>query len=123
VFSIWKNRVGDPDTEAGRAFLSDRSPLNHVDRATKPMLIAQACGTSVSCRPNRSRWSRAEGEKACRVTYVTFADEGHGFAAAGNRRAFDAVAEAFLASHLAAASAVGDDFAGSTIQRSRPAAN
>jgi dipeptidyl aminopeptidase/acylaminoacyl peptidase len=28
-FSIWKNRLGDPDTEAGRAFLAERSPLNH----------------------------------------------------------------------------------------------
>jgi len=51
------------------------------------------------------------------VTYVTFADEGHGFAQPANRRAFDAVAEAFLAKHLAAAfSRSADDFAGSTIQ-------
>jgi len=26
-FSIWKNRLGDPATEAGRAFLTERSPL------------------------------------------------------------------------------------------------
>jgi dipeptidyl aminopeptidase/acylaminoacyl peptidase len=38
-FSIWKNRLGDPDTEAGRAFLAERSPLKHLERATKPILI------------------------------------------------------------------------------------
>jgi len=40
-FNVWKNRVGNPDTEEGRVFLADRSPLNHLDRATKPILIAQ----------------------------------------------------------------------------------
>ena len=39
--SVWKNRLGDPDTEAGRAFLAERSPINHLERATKPILIAQ----------------------------------------------------------------------------------
>ena len=40
-FSIWKNRLGDPDTEAGRVFLAERSPINHLERATRPILIAQ----------------------------------------------------------------------------------
>ena len=40
-FNIWKNRVGNPDTVEGRAFLDERSPLNHLERATKPILIAQ----------------------------------------------------------------------------------
>ena len=40
-FSIWKNRLGDPATEAGRAFLTERSPLTHIDRAVRPILIAQ----------------------------------------------------------------------------------
>jgi hypothetical protein len=31
--------MGSPDTEGGRKFLIDRSP-NHVERATRPMLIA-----------------------------------------------------------------------------------
>src|SRR4030088_2488668 len=40
-FSIWKNRLGDPATEEGRAFLTERSPLTHIDRAVRPILIAQ----------------------------------------------------------------------------------
>ena len=40
-FSVWKNRLGDPDTEAGRAFLIERSPLTHIDRVVRPILIGQ----------------------------------------------------------------------------------
>src|SRR5262245_64023010 len=39
-FSIWKSRLGDPATEAGRAVLVERSPLAHIDRAFPPILIA-----------------------------------------------------------------------------------
>src|SRR5262249_17563276 len=34
--SIWKNRLGNPDTHSGRPFLSERSRLNHLERATRP---------------------------------------------------------------------------------------
>src|SRR5262245_9538968 len=40
-FSVWKNRLGDPDTEEGRAFLRSRSPLFNLERATRPILIVQ----------------------------------------------------------------------------------
>jgi len=51
------------------------------------------------------------------VTYVTFSDEGHGFVRPGNRLAFAAVAEAFLAKHLGGRYLpIGNDFTGSTIK-------
>jgi dipeptidyl aminopeptidase/acylaminoacyl peptidase len=34
-------RLGDPDIEEGRAFLTERSPLTHIDRVVRPILIAQ----------------------------------------------------------------------------------
>ena len=50
------------------------------------------------------------------VTYVLFPDEGHGFARPENNKAFNAVAEQFLAKCLGGrAEPIGDDFAGSTI--------
>jgi len=116
-FSIWKNRVGDPDTEVGRAFLNDRSPLNHIDRATKPILIAQGMRDVRVVPAESEQMVRALKEKGVPVTYVTFADEGHGFVRPANRLAFDAVAEAFLAKHLGGRfQLIGDDFAGSTIK-------
>jgi hypothetical protein len=51
------------------------------------------------------------------VTYLTFADEGHGFLRPENRLAGDAVIEAFLAKHLGGRyQPVGTDFAGSSIK-------
>jgi dipeptidyl aminopeptidase/acylaminoacyl peptidase len=38
----WYRRVGDPRTEAGEQQLLDRSPITHVDKIRKPLLIAQA---------------------------------------------------------------------------------
>ena len=50
------------------------------------------------------------------VTYVLFPDEGHGFARAENNKAFNAIAEGFLAQCLGGrAETIGDDFTGSSI--------
>jgi dipeptidyl aminopeptidase/acylaminoacyl peptidase len=116
-FSIWHNRVGDPETEDGRALLAERSPINHLDRATKPILIAQGMNDVRVVAAESEQMVRALKDKGVPVTYVTFRDEGHGFVRPANRLAFYAVAEAFLAKHLGGRSQpVGGDFAGSTIK-------
>jgi dipeptidyl aminopeptidase/acylaminoacyl peptidase len=116
-FSVWHNRVGDPDTEAGRAFLIDRSPLTHIDRATKPILIAQGMRDVRVVPAESEQIVKALKDKGVPVAYITFRDEGHGFVRPENRLAFNAVAEAFLAKHLGGRfQPVGDDFAGSTIR-------
>jgi dipeptidyl aminopeptidase/acylaminoacyl peptidase len=116
-FSVWKNRVGDPATEAGRAFLRDRSPLTHIDRATKPILIAQGMRDVRVVPAESEQMVRALQAKDIPVTYLTFPDEGHGFVRPENRLAFTAVAEAFLAKHLGGPfQPIGNDFAGSTIK-------
>ena len=99
-FNVWKNIVGNPDTEEGRAFLADRSPLNHLERATRPILIAHGLN-DVRVVPAESRQmvDALKGRQAP-VTYLTFRDEGHGFVRPVNQLAFFAVAEAFLAKHL-----------------------
>jgi len=115
--SEWKVRVGDYTTEAGRRFLEERSPLNHVHRIVRPLLIGQGA--------NDVRVKAAESEQIVAsmqrqgipVTYVFYPDEGHGFGRPENRRSFAAVAEAFLATHLGGrCQPIGDDFAGSTIE-------
>ena len=96
-FNVWKTRVGNPDTEDGRVLLAERSPINHLERATKPILIAQGL--------NDVRVVAAESQQMVdalksRSAPVTFRDEGHGFVRPANRAAFYAVTEAFLAKHL-----------------------
>ena len=99
-FSVWKNRLGDPDTEAGRAFLIERSPLTHIDRAIRPILIAQGMRDVRVVAAESEQMVTALKNRGVPVTYVTFPDEGHGFVRPDNRLAFYAVAEAFLAKHL-----------------------
>ena len=116
-FSIWRNRVGDPDTDAGHAFLAERSPLNHVERAARPILIAQGLQDVRVVAAESEQMVAALKSRGVPVTYVSFRDEGHGFVRPENRLAFFAVAEAFLAKHLGGRyQPVGTDFSGSTIK-------
>jgi dipeptidyl aminopeptidase/acylaminoacyl peptidase len=116
-FSIWKNRLGDPDTEAGRAFLIERSPLTHIDRAVRPILIAQGLQDVRVVAAESEQMVAALKRRGVPVTYITFADEGHGFVRPENRLAFNAVAEAFLAKHLGGRyQPAGNDFTGSSLK-------
>src|ERR1700754_868567 len=116
-FSIWKNRLGDPATEEGRAFLTERSPLTHIDRAVRPILIAQGARDVRVVAAESEQMVTALKKRGVPVTYITFADEGHGFARPENRMAFYAITESFLAKHLGGRSQpVGDDFKGSSLK-------
>jgi dipeptidyl aminopeptidase/acylaminoacyl peptidase len=116
-FSIWKNRLGDPDTEAGRAFLVERSPITHIDKAVRPILIAQGMRDVRVVAAESEQMVKALKQRGVPVTYITFADEGHGFVRPENRMAFTAVTEAFLAKHLGGRyQPVGGDFAGSSLK-------
>jgi len=116
-FSIWKNRLGDPATDEGRAFLRERSPINHIERATRPILIAQGMRDVRVVAAESEQMVAALKAKRVPVTYITFPDEGHGFVRPENRLAFTAVTEAFLATHLGGqVQPIGSDFAGSTIR-------
>jgi dipeptidyl aminopeptidase/acylaminoacyl peptidase len=115
--TVWKVRMGDYTTEAGRTFLEARSPLNHVDRIVRPLMIAQG-ENDVRVKPQESNQIvTAMQARNIPVTYVYYPDEGHGFRREENRRSFNAVLELFLAKHLGGrAEPVGDDFAGSSIE-------
>ena len=92
--------IGDPDTEAGRALLRERSPVHRANAIARPLLIGQGA--------NDPRVKQAESEQMVSalkahnipVSYVLFPDEGHGFARPENNIAFLAIAEQFLAAHL-----------------------
>lgn len=110
-------RVGDPDTDAGRKLLAERSPLSRAGAITKPLLIGQGANDPRVKQAEADQIVSAMRGKDIPVTYVLFPDEGHGFARPENSGAFNAVAEAFLAKHLGGRyEAIGGAFGGSTIQ-------
>jgi dipeptidyl aminopeptidase/acylaminoacyl peptidase len=116
MIEMFKTRVGDYTTEEGRAFLLKRSPLTHVDKIQRPLLIGQGANDPRVKQAEADQIVKAMQEKKIPVTYVLYSDEGHGFARPENRLSFFAVAEAFLAKCLGGRfQPVGDDFQGSTI--------
>jgi dipeptidyl aminopeptidase/acylaminoacyl peptidase len=115
-FELWSKRVGDNRTEEGRALLRERSPLTHVDRIKKPLLIAQGANDPRVKRNESDQIVNTMNKKGINVTYILYPDEGHGFARPENSISFFAVAEAFLSKHLGGRfEPIGNDFNGSTI--------
>jgi len=117
ILDLFAARVGDPRTEEGRKFLLERSPITRVDQIRRPLLIGQGANDPRVKQAESDQIVAAMQEKNIPVTYVLFADEGHGFARPENNMAFNAVTEAFLARQLGGRfEPIGNDFQGSTIQ-------
>jgi dipeptidyl aminopeptidase/acylaminoacyl peptidase len=92
--------MGDPTTEVGRALLSERSPLAHVDSISRPLLVAQGGNDPQVKKPQSDQLVDALGSRGATVTYLVFPDEGHGFTRPQNVLALRAVTEQFLAQCL-----------------------
>ena len=93
-------RMGDPNTEAGRALLKERSPVNFADRIERPLLIGQGANDPRVNVAESDQIVAAMKARNIPVTYIVFPDEGHGFARPVNNIAFNAVTENFLAQCL-----------------------
>lgn len=89
-------RMGDPDTEEGRKWLKERSPLHYADRIQRPLLIGQGANDPRVKQAESDQIVAAMQAKKIPVTYVLFPDEGHGFARPENNIAFMAITENFL---------------------------
>ena len=109
-------RMGDPRTEEGRRWLTERSPLTHADKITKPLLIGQGANDPRVKQAESDQIVEAMKAKNIPVTYVLFPDEGHGFARPENNKAFNAITENFLAKCLGGrAQPIGEDLKGSSV--------
>ncbi len=86
-----------PETEEGKKFLKERSPLTYVKNIKKPLLIVQGA--------NDPRVKQAESDQiiggmkkySIPVVYLLYSDEGHGLARPENRISMYAHLEMFLA--------------------------
>jgi dipeptidyl aminopeptidase/acylaminoacyl peptidase len=113
----FSTRVGDPATEDGKKFLDERSPLSHVAKIKRPLLIGQGKNDPRVKESEADQIVGAMQKKKIPVTYVLYPDEGHGFQRPENNKSFNAVTESFLSLHLGGrAEPVGNDFKNSSIQ-------
>jgi len=108
-------RMGDPTTEAGRAWLKERSPLFYTDRITKPLLIGQGAKDPRVNSSGPEKVVEAMTSHGIPVTYVLYSDEGHGLRRGPNRLSWTAISEQFLAQCLGGrAEPIGEAMKGST---------
>ena len=114
---MFKDRVGDFTSDEGKKFLTERSPLTHVEKISRPLLIGQGANDPRVKQAEADQIVKAMTEKKIPVVYALYPDEGHGFARPENRMSFNAVSEAFLAKHLGGRfEPIGDDLEGATLQ-------
>jgi dipeptidyl aminopeptidase/acylaminoacyl peptidase len=117
MLDMFTSRVGDHRTQEGRKLLTERSPLTYVDRIQRPLLIGQGANDPRVKQAESDQIVQAMEQRGIPVTYVLYADEGHGFARPENNLSFHAVAESFLAQHLGGGrEPIGEDFKGASIE-------
>jgi dipeptidyl aminopeptidase/acylaminoacyl peptidase len=115
---MFKARIGDWDTDAGKKELTAISPLTHAGAIVRPLLIGQGANDPRVNKAESDQIVDAMAKKGIPVTYILFPDEGHGFARPENNLAFYAVVEAFLSAQLGGQyePATKEDLAGSTMK-------
>lgn len=110
-------RMGDPETEEGRIWLTERSPLSRVEAIAKPLLIGQGANDPRVKQDESDQIVTAMTDRGIPVTYLLFPDEGHGFARPENAKAMNAIAEGFLGEWLGGrVEEIGSDLEGSSVQ-------
>lgn len=110
----WKPMLAMFETRVGalkeKEFLDSISPLTHVDKIERPLLIGQGANDPRVKIAESDQIVSAMKKHNLPVTYIVFPDEGHGFARPENNMAFNAVTEQFLAKHIGGrAEPIGDD--------------
>ena len=113
--SYWKNglarwhayvgRLGNAEDEADMAA---RSPINYVDRISKPLLVVQGANDVRVIRAHSDKIVAAAERNGVDVEYIVFEDEGHAIRKWRNKATFARAMERFLAKHLGGRAEVQD---------------
>ncbi len=88
--------VGDPNTEEGKKLLQEASPLFHVNKINKPLLVIQGANDPRVKQAEADQIVVALRDKGKKVGYILAPDEGHGFYKPVNNMAMYAAIEKFL---------------------------
>ena len=88
--------VGDPSTDEGKKLIRQASPLFHVDKINKPLLVIQGANDPRVKQAEADQIVIALRDKGKKVDYLLAKDEGHGFYKPINNNAMYAGVEKFL---------------------------
>jgi dienelactone hydrolase len=97
---LFYERMGDPSTAEGKAFLMERSPLTYADKIKTPLLVVQGANDPRVNKREADQIVIALRDRGYPVEYLLAPDEGHGFQRPVNNMALYMTAENFLAKHL-----------------------
>lgn len=97
--------IGDPRRPDDRAEMAARSPINHLDRIARPLLLLEGEKAPREIRAASDRVVAAMREAKLDVEYVLFPDESGALTKRQNRLAAAGHVEAFLGRHLGGRSA------------------
>jgi dipeptidyl aminopeptidase/acylaminoacyl peptidase len=107
---------GDHKTKEGKELYKKKSPLFHVDKITKPLLIGQGANDPRVKQAESDQIVDSMKEHNIPVIYALYPDEGHGFARPENRLSFFAIAEGFFSKCLGGQyEPIDNDFENSSI--------
>ncbi|MCC5886087.1 MAG: S9 family peptidase [Gammaproteobacteria bacterium] len=95
-----REEYGDERDPAMRAHLEAISPLNNIERMTRPLLIVQGANDPRVPQSEADQLVAALRARGQPAPYLLALDEGHGFRKRSNRDAYLAVAAEFLQRHL-----------------------
>ena len=91
---------GDHKTKEGEKIYKNKSPLFHVDKITKPLLIGQGANDPRVKQTESDQIVGAMKKHNIPVIYALYPDEGHGFARPENNLSFFTIAEGFFSKYL-----------------------
>jgi dipeptidyl aminopeptidase/acylaminoacyl peptidase len=97
---LFYQRMGDPNTEEGKAQLNRQSPLNSANKIKTPLLVVQGQNDPRVNKREADQIVIALRDRGFPVEYINAPDEGHGFARPINNMAMIATAEKFMAKFL-----------------------
>ncbi len=100
MLATFYTRMGNPNTEEGKADLEKMSPLFSANKITSPLLVVQGANDPRVNKHESDQIVVALRDRGFPVEYIVAPDEGHGFARPVNNMAMLAAAEKFLAKYL-----------------------
>ncbi len=98
--SRWNRYLGPSNTLEGRAAMWQRSPLAHVHKLERPMLITHGANDVRVRKDQSERFYGAARALGKPVEFHLFENEGHSLGRSENRLIFFAKVETFLAKHI-----------------------
>ena len=96
----WYRFVGDPRIPDERAAMAARSPVNHIDRLTSPLLIFQGVNDPRVTQAQSDSIVCALRAKGLAADYLLAGNEGHSFGNEETGLAVNRATEQFLAANL-----------------------